>query len=74
MLIVSALDRIRQCMNYMLEDGVMKWQGNLRATYDKYFLPELLDLDDETMWQYIKDGRILNLFQFESIVKDCDII
>lgn len=65
---------LQTTIEFLLENGHIEWQGSLRATYDKYFLPELLDLDDETMWQYIKDGRILNLFQFESIVKDCDII
>ena len=68
MLTVSALDRIRQCMNYMLEDGVMKWQGNLRATYDKYLSPAVLDYDNKEMWDLAANGAISSLFQFDTTV------
>ena len=68
MLTVSALDRIRQCMNYMLEDGIMKWQGSLRATYDKYLSPAVLDYDNKEMWDLAANGAISSLFQFDTTV------
>ena len=63
MLTVSALDRIHQAMNYMLEDGTIKWQDSLKATYDKYIHPSVLDYDSEEMWRMASDGEIRSLFQ-----------
>ena len=67
-LTVSALDRIRQCMNYMLEDGTMEWQGSLRATYDKYLNPAVLDYTSKEMWDMVGRGEISSLFQFDTLV------
>ena len=63
MLTVSALDRIHQCMNYMLEDGTMEWQGSLKKTYNKYLNPEVLDYKTEEMWEKASNGEISSLFQ-----------
>lgn len=67
-LTVSALDRIRQCMNYMLEDGVMEWQGDLRSTYDRYLNPKVLDYTSSEMWNMVGEGKISSLFQFDTLV------
>lgn len=63
MLTVSALDRIHQTLNYMLEDGTIEWQGSLKATYDKYLHPSVLDYDSPEMWRMASDGEIRSLFQ-----------
>lgn len=62
-LTVSALDRIHQCMNYMLEDGIMQWQGDLKSTYDKYLNPQIINYDNKEMWEMAADGKISSLFQ-----------
>lgn len=67
-LTVSALDRIRQCMNYMLEDKILEWQGSLRKTYDKYLAPANLDYTSEKMWDMVGNGEISSLFQFDTLV------
>ena len=67
-LTVSALDRIHQAMNYMLEDGTMEWQGSLKDTYNKYLHPSVLDYDNEEMWRMASDGEIRSLFQFDTSV------
>ena len=66
LLTVSALDRIHQCMNYMLEDGVLEWQGSLRETYNKYLNPAILDYDSPDMWKMAEEGQISSLFQFDT--------
>ena len=68
MLTVSALDRIHQTLNYMLEDGTIEWQGSLKATYDKYLHPSVLDYDSPEMWRMASDGEIRSLFQFDTSV------
>ena len=67
-LTVSALDRIRQTMNYMLEDGTIEWQGSLRATYNKYLAPHVLEYDAPEMWDMVGAGKISSLFQFDTLV------
>ena len=67
-LTISALDRIRQTINYLLEDSVINWQGSLKATYDKYLHPKVLDYTNETMWDMVAEGKINSLFQFDTIV------
>ena len=68
MLTVSALDRIHQCLNYMLDDGTIEWQGSLKATYNKYLHPSVLDYESEEMWKRASDGDINSLFQFDTAV------
>ena len=67
-LTVSALDRIRQTFNYLLEDTVIFWQGNLKATYDKYLDPKVLDYTSPDMWKMVGEGKITSLFQFDTAV------
>ena len=54
----------KKCMSYMLKDGVIEWQGSLRATWDKYFHPKNVDYNDNEMWEACADGKVLQLFQF----------
>lgn len=63
LLTVSALDRIHQCMNYMLENGDMEWKGSLKETYNYYLNPSKLDYQSEEMWKAASEGHIRALFQ-----------
>ncbi|MEM4994811.1 hypothetical protein WKH56_19815 [Priestia sp. SB1] len=68
MLTVQALDRIRSCMDMLIKDGYLEWQGNLRDTYDKYLHPDVLNYDDDEMWKKVGDNAIPDLFQFDTPV------
>lgn len=68
LLTVQALDKIRATMNYLLEDGVIEWQGSLRETYNKYLLPKNLDLTTPEMWEKVAKNEIVDLFQFDTAV------
>ena len=52
----------------MLEDGTMVWQGSLRATYNKYLAPSVLDFTSKGMWDMVAQGKISSLFQFDTLV------
>lgn len=67
-LTVQALDKIRACMNWMLEDEVLQWQGDLRSTYDKYIAPKVLNYDDKGMWNALFERKIPSCFQFDTVV------
>lgn len=68
LLTVKALDKIRLCMDLLIEAGHMKWQGNLRETYNKYLHPDVLDYDTKEMWDMVGRNDVTDLFQFDTTV------
>ena len=56
--------KLMKCMELMLKAGVIEWQGSLKATYDKYLHPDVLDYDDPKIFEAMWAGRIQDLFQF----------
>src|SRR5699024_9601821 len=65
---ISALGRIREAMDLLLADGKIEWQGSLKATYDKYFHPDVLDLTSKEMFDMLSNGDIFDAFQMSSLV------
>ena len=63
---INALDRIRAAMDLLLEYGKIEWQGTLKATYNKYFHPDVLEMDDPKMFDMLYNGDVINAFQFET--------
>ena len=59
----AAESMIQLCIESLVKSGHMEWQGSLRKTYEKYLLPEVLDLTTEEMWDLACSGKILSLFQ-----------
>ena len=39
---------------------------SLREVYNKYFHPNVLPLDRQDVWDAIRDGKVINIFQFDS--------
>ncbi len=68
LLTIEALDKIRVTLDYLLEDGEIEWQGNLKKTYDKYIHPDVLIYEDEELWKMLGDGNVMDLFQFSTEV------
>ena len=68
-LTIEALDKIRVCMDTLVEDKHMSWMGSLKKTYDRYLHPDVLDYENESMWEMAGKGEIINLFQFDTMVK-----
>ena len=48
---ISALGRIREAMELLIKDCKIKWQGNLKDTYDKYLHPDVLDIESKEMFK-----------------------
>lgn len=58
--------KLTKCLELMLNAGVMQWQGSLRATYNKYLHPDVLEYNDPKMWEAMASGKIPSLFQFDT--------
>ena len=63
---ISGLTRVRKCMDLLLEDGKIEWQGSLRETYNKYFHPDVLDMDTPEMYEMLINGDVFDAFQMDS--------
>jgi len=74
LLTIEALDKIRVTLDYLLEDGEIEWQGNLKDTYNKYLHPDVLTYDDEKLWEMIGEGNVMDLFQFSTEVGHQSVI
>lgn len=67
-LTIESLDRIRTCMDILVEEGKMEWKGSLRDTYNHYLHPDKLDYTNEDMWKLLYNGDVVNSFQYEGSV------
>ena len=65
LLCIDALDKIHTTLDLLLKDKVIKWQGNLKDTYEKYIGVYSLERDAEDMWQMLWEHKVLSLFQME---------
>lgn len=65
-LLTEVQDKIAQCIKFLQEDGQIESDLSLKEVYDKYFHPDVLDIEDKEVWNNIKNGSILNIFQFDS--------
>lgn len=62
----KTMSMIQTCVEMLVEAGHMEWQGSLRATYDKYLLPENIDMTNPELWRILNEGKALSAFQFDS--------
>lgn len=59
--------KLMKTVELLLNYGQIQWQGTLRATYNKYLHPDVLNYTDPNMWKKMQEGAISNLFQFDSL-------
>lgn len=71
-LLTNGISLLQLCIEMLCEKGYMEWQGTLRDTYIKYLLPENIDMEDERIWDLICQGKLMNIFQFETPVNIAD--
>lgn len=57
-------DKLEVCMELLLKYRKIEWQGSIRATYNKYLHPDVLNYDNQDMWDECSKGQIIDLFQF----------
>ena len=66
-LTIEALDKIKKCMDLLIEDGKMEWKGTLRDTYNYYLHPDKIDYDSPEMYKLLYNGDVINAFQYEGL-------
>lgn len=67
-LTVSFLDRMRTCFDILVEEGIIKWEGSLRETWNKHFHPKVLNTTSKKIYQPLYELSMSNAFQFTSAI------
>lgn len=65
LLSIGALDRIHSCLDLLLKDNIIEWQGNLKDTYEKYIGIYTLERNNEDMWKLLWQHKVMSFFQME---------
>lgn len=68
LLTVEALDKVRTCMDLLIDHGYIEKENTLRETYNKHLHPEVLDYDNKEMWDKVAENKVPDLFQFDTNV------
>ena len=67
-LVTEVQDKLAQAIKFLQEDNCIEKDMSLREVYNKYFHPNVLPLDRQDVWDAIRDGKVINVFQFDSEV------
>lgn len=64
LLSIDALCCIRSCLNLLLDNKKIEWQGSLRKTYNHYLRYDVLEQNDKKMWDLLP--TMVNAFQYDT--------
>ena len=67
-LVTEVQDKIAKTIELLQEDNQLEKDLSLREIYDKYFHPNVIDIEDDKVWNNIQNANIIDLFQFDSDV------
>jgi DNA polymerase-3 subunit alpha len=67
-LVTEIQDKILQCILLLQQDGQIDPNLTIKQVYEKYLATEVIDIEDDKIWDAIDNNEILNLFQFDSEV------
>ena len=63
---VSNMSKLQLSLEMMLDQGLIEWQGTLRKTFNKYFHPDNMNLNNPKYYELLGKGEIPDLFQFDT--------
>lgn len=62
---IDACQKIHICLDLLLEDGYIEWQGSLKETYEKYLGVYNIERNNPKIWEMINNHKIISFFQME---------
>lgn len=65
LLATDCTGKIHICLDLLLQDGLIEWQGSLKDTYEKYVGVYNIERDNSEIWDMINNHKIISLFQME---------
>ena len=67
-LVTEVQDKIAETIRLLQKYNKIDSNLTLREVYNKYLHPEILPLNDKTIWKALQENSVLNIFQFDSDV------
>jgi len=67
-LVTEICDKITNAINLLKDDGYFSDCNDLRQIYNKYLHPNIINLQDDKIWDTLASGEVVDLFQFDSPV------
>lgn len=65
---INALDRVREAMKLLVNDKKIDEQETLKLTYDKYFHPDVISINNDKLYDILLAGDVPHVFQFDTQV------
>lgn len=65
-LTIQGLDKIHKAMDLLQDQGVIEDKGSIKATYDYYLHPDVLEYNDQYMWKLLSENKIRDAFQMDT--------
>lgn len=66
MLFTEIQSKLQIAMELLLADGKLEDKGSVKANYDAYFHPDVINMTNRKMWETSHTGEIIDLFQFST--------
>ena len=67
-LVTEVQDKIAETIRLLQRYNEIESNLSLKEVYDKYFHPDVININDSKVWDAIKTNSVLNIFQFDSDV------
>lgn len=65
-LVTEITDKLSITIDLLRKDGYFSECKTKREVYNKYFHPEIIDINDDKLWDALAKGDILDVFQFNT--------
>ena len=65
-LVTEVSDKIITCFELLQNDNVIETDLTLREIYNKYIHPEVMQTNDQRLWDHLGAGDVLDVFQFNT--------
>lgn len=65
-LVTEICDKITIAVDLLQKDNLIKPGLSLREVYNEYLHPDVLDVNDNTLWDALSEGKVLDVFQFST--------
>ena len=65
-LVTEISDKIIKCFELLQADGLIEKDFSIRQLYNKYIHPEVMNTQDQRIWDHLAAGDVLDVFQFST--------
>lgn len=65
-LVTEICEKLTITIYLLQQEGLIDKNLSLREVYDKYLHPDVLDINNSELWEALGEGKVLDVFQFNT--------